>query len=106
VVRGALANALPNAPRPEVQAVREPSILHTTVARLLKPPFQKQVGRKVELSGPTLLKAAVDAMTAKLCGLETELTELWYIQEDDLLALALNGHYRKQRLPLRCPRAV
>ncbi len=44
------------------------------------------------------------SLTAELCGLETTLRELWYIQERHLLALALNGDFEKDRAPLQCPK--
>lgn len=46
------------------------------------------------------------AMTNELCGLETTLREVWYIQERHLLALALNGAYSKERAQLTCPAKV
>ena len=45
-------------------------------------------------------------LTAELCGLETTLRELWYIQERHLLALALDGDFEKHRAPLECPRKM
>ena len=29
--------------------------------------------------------------------------QVWFVEEQDLLALALNGHYIKHRAPLKCP---
>ena len=46
------------------------------------------------------------AVTQELCGLETTLRELWYIQERHLLALALNGEFDKERAPLQCHRSL
>ena len=68
---------------------RQLDILHTTLARLLKPPkgHGKAAARRLD--------AAMHALTQELCGLETTLRELWYIQERHLLALALNGRVRQ-----------
>ena len=46
------------------------------------------------------------SLTVELCGLETTLRELWYIQERHLLALALNGEFERDRAPLQCPGAL
>jgi hypothetical protein len=55
-------------------------------------------------AAPRRLEAAMHSLTAELCGLETTLRELWYIQERHLLALALNGDFEKDRAPLQCPK--
>ena len=48
----------------------------------------------------------MQSLTEELCGLETTLREVWYIQERHLLALALNGEFDKQRAPLLCQQAL
>ncbi|KAK9845374.1 hypothetical protein WJX81_004792 [Elliptochloris bilobata] len=48
------------------------------------------------------LRAAVDAMSAALCGLQATLSELWYVEEEDLLALALGGRFVQHPAPLLC----
>lgn len=79
---------------------RQPTILHTTLARLLKPPEGSSK------AGVQQLTAAMAGMTNELCGLETTLREVWYIQERHLLALALNGAYSKDRAQLTCPAEI
>ncbi|EFJ51029.1 hypothetical protein VOLCADRAFT_88255 [Volvox carteri f. nagariensis] len=187
LLRAALGAALPNAPPREAQMVKEPAMLHTTVARLLKPPprfasaspgsitavitdttttttttsstqhleVASIVGSGRELrsltsigdsgagsggdsgggggggsgSGRRLFAAeglettssssggsynvtelrseavvaAVDALSATLCGLRAQFGEVWFIEEQDLLALALNGRYVRHVAPLTCP---
>jgi len=98
VLRDALGKALPNAPPPEGQMVREPSILHTTVARLLQPP-----GASASAIDASAVASAVESMSSALCGLTTTFNEVWFIEERDLLALALNGRYVKHPAPLTCP---
>lgn len=48
---------------------RQPEILHTTLARLLKPPEGGGAAAAVQ--------RAVAAMSAELCGTETILREIW-----------------------------
>ena len=76
---------------------RQPAILHTTLARMLKPPSGSSRAAVQRLA------AAMEGMTSDLCGLESILREVWYIQERHLLALALNGAYSKERAQLQCP---
>jgi hypothetical protein len=47
---------------------------------------------------------ALDDASDDLCGLTVHFKELWYVQEKDLMALALNGHYTKHTSRLRCHR--
>ncbi|KFM24839.1 Translation initiation factor IF-3 [Auxenochlorella protothecoides] len=95
-LRTALRAALPEAPT--TQTVREQDILHTTLARLVAPP-----GTAPDGTGPAArLHAAAEAMTRDLCGLQLTLDRLWFVEEHDLLALALGGRYRKRALPLAC----
>ncbi|KXZ47400.1 hypothetical protein GPECTOR_35g838 [Gonium pectorale] len=153
LLRAALGAALPNAPPREAQMVKEPAMLHTTVARLLLPPNSTQLaaaaaaveavsaaGRRRLLasdsqtqhlqqqgvaagleaatertessSGGSAAVAAVDSdvvvravevLSATLCGLRAQFGEVWFIEEQDLLALALNGRYIKHVAPLSCP---
>mmetsp|Transcript_29348 Transcript_29348/g.82770 ORF Transcript_29348/g.82770 Transcript_29348/m.82770 type:complete len:351 (-) Transcript_29348:436-1488(-) len=93
-VRQALASALPRAPPPAQQTVREPSILHTTLARLVEPPASSNAARS--------LLDATAAMTNLLCGLRTTLDALWFVEEEQLLALALGGQHADTEIPLQC----
>jgi len=54
-----------------------------------------------------LQSALVDALedtSDDLCGLTTTFKEMWYVQEKDLMALSLNGHYSKHSSHLKCHR--
>jgi hypothetical protein len=81
----ALHRALPNAPPPKQQVIQDAAILHTTLARLIKPP---RSGRRLRTAGRVLrwvlqadevhaLQAAVRRMSAALCGLRVTLPVLW-----------------------------
>ena len=80
---------------PPQQAVSEPTILHTTLARLLKPPeaaggfsgsrtansakgVQLEIGvQRVDDQPAAALAAVMEAMTQQLCGLQASMHELW-----------------------------
>lgn len=49
------------------------------------------------------VQAAVEAVSRAVCGLRVQLSELWYVQEMHVLALALRGQFTKHRAPLVCP---
>ena len=106
----ALQKALPRAPPQREQTVHDAAILHTTLARLVRLPEATQQGRSRGrvLKGPgadgslAALQAALSRISAALCGLRASLPNLWYVEEQDLLALALNGRYRRHVLPLQC----
>jgi hypothetical protein len=100
VLRQALGAALPNAPPKEGQMVREPAILHTTVARLLSP-LKSPSGEILEPNAAQLAQAA-ERMTAELCGTKATFDAMWFVEEKDLLALALRGEYVVYNCPFQC----
>jgi hypothetical protein len=51
-----------------------------------------------------LAEVAAD-VTDELCGLVAVFEELWFVEEQDLLALGLGGRYLKHAGQLRCPGA-
>ena len=102
----ALRQSLPRAPPPEQQTVTEPDILYTTLARIVLPPAGTESGaaqpgaqaadqghrqtegsiraRALRAGGGSgsadeALRAAVDAMSGALCGLQVTLSELWCV---------------------------
>ncbi|KAG1672424.1 hypothetical protein FOA52_013210 [Chlamydomonas sp. UWO 241] len=97
-LRASLAEALPNSPPKEGQMVKEASMLHTTVARLLQPPESLD-----EVVDVALVAQAVRDLSRQLCGLTAVFDEVWFVEEQDLLALALEGRYIKHAAPLSCP---
>eukprot|EP00884_Botryococcus_braunii_P018259 jgi/Botrbrau1/5116/Bobra.0128s0024.1 len=103
-IRRVLRNTLPRAPPPEKQAIQQPAILHTTLARLLhgpKPQVAASFHRRA-LQGATLLQDVSQRMTDALCGLQATISHMWYVEEDDLLALAIGGQFRHQAIPFEC----
>ncbi|GBG00104.1 hypothetical protein Rsub_12845 [Raphidocelis subcapitata] len=109
-IRASLRHALPHAPPPAQQAVREPAMLHTTVARLLSPARRPAAARRRGRGGEEVgaealageLARAAEALTSELCGLEAFFDEMWFVEERDLLALALGGSYVKRASLMRC----
>ena len=80
-----LARALPKAPQQQNQTIQDPVILHTTMARLLKPTKAREQaharGRMLRTGGGSYelaaLQSAVGRMTEALCGLRLTLRSLW-----------------------------
>lgn len=114
-LRNALAEALPRAPLQ--QGIKDLQILHTTLARIVKPGAagsgggsgRSSIGRPRKMAPASEEEEASEAvrqaaarMTADLCGLQATLDTIWFVQEYDKLALALDGSFSKQPLPLRC----
>jgi hypothetical protein len=107
-LRRALAAALPRASLQQVVADRV--ILHTTIARITAPPTLRAVaaGRRqragVAAAGEAgeALRRAAAAATLELCGAEVVMRELWFVEEQDKLALALGGRMTKRSAPLEC----
>jgi hypothetical protein len=87
-----LQNALPNAPPPDKQTVRNVAMWYTTLGRLLDHPEKLRKGAGL----PEALDAAAQDMTEELCGLQTRIDRVWYIQEYERLALALAGRWDMQ----------
>lgn len=86
--------ALPNAPEASKQTVQSPVVWYTTLGRLLEPPAATVLGRAFG-GGQRAIEGAVRAMTDELCGLEITVDRLWYVLENDKMALALNGSWSK-----------
>lgn len=49
------------------------------------------------------LQDVVEDLSDELCGLVAAFEELWYVEEQHLLALALGGTYVKHPSVLQCP---
>lgn len=47
---------------------------------------------------------ALDDVSDDLCGLSTEFRDVWYVQEKELMALSLDGHFTKHSSHLKCHR--
>ncbi|GAQ80108.1 hypothetical protein KFL_000460190 [Klebsormidium nitens] len=91
-----------NLPRSPETQLYDPVMLHTSFARILKgPDSRKGVGNE---SGnmASVLREAAEELDKELCGTQTTLSTLLYVEEWDLLALALDGRITPRLLPLRC----
>jgi len=94
-LRRTLRARLPRSP--QVQMLSEEVILHSTLARILK----LLPGKDPAASVATLTHTA-EELSHTLCGLRLTLSQLWFVEEFDLLALALGGGFSKRILPLEC----
>jgi len=107
-IRSRLLDALPRAPPPDMQTVREPDILYTTVARLLEAPvapatkWMSHSEQQSLLQAPSALHDAAEAMTEELCGIEARIDSMWFVEEIHLLALALRGLHNDREIQMRC----
>lgn len=86
----------------------EGSLQHAALG--LPPPPSEQQRQQQEPQQPQQLAAgpivdAVDRLSRELCGLRATFGEVWFVEEQDLLALALNGRYVRHVAPLACPEA-
>ena len=99
-LRNRLKIALPGASKRQI--VTDTALLHTTLARVAVTP--SDIGRieeKLERNAnPEALWSAATALTQEFCGLQTDMNVLWYVEEQDMLALALNGELKRQIIPL------
>ncbi|WOL15502.1 hypothetical protein Cni_G24283 [Canna indica] len=99
IIRGKLRDALPRAPKKQLY---DSVLLHTSFARLLGRP--KILLEKPEMPSDQLqlFHELVGALNNKLQGFEATMSELWFVEEYDVLALALNGRIKTRRFPLGC----
>ncbi|KAK8970727.1 hypothetical protein KSP40_PGU004908 [Platanthera guangdongensis] len=98
-IRAKLRNALPHSPRKQLY---DPVMLHTSFARILGHPK----GTFEEMKNPSdLLKffhELVSRLNNKLHGFKANVSELWFVEEYDLLALALDGRLKVHNFTLAC----
>ncbi|ONI08641.1 hypothetical protein PRUPE_5G190800 [Prunus persica] len=80
------------------------AILHTSFARLLGHP--KASSTMLSNTGDQVhfFHGLVDRLNNELRGFEAVVSELWYVEEFDVLALALNGRMKMRRFQLGCSR--
>eukprot|EP01024_Parvocaulis_polyphysoides_P012083 TRINITY_DN14310_c0_g1_i7.p1 TRINITY_DN14310_c0_g1~~TRINITY_DN14310_c0_g1_i7.p1 ORF type:complete len:355 (-),score=19.36 TRINITY_DN14310_c0_g1_i7:63-1127(-) len=103
-IRQHLEQNLPNVPPRQYQVVQDMNIVHTTIARIVKSPTAPgQKNSKSERRQTSkLLQKLAQEMTEVGCGFITTVNEVWYVQEWDFLALALNGKFEYQSFPFSC----
>lgn len=100
MVPAGVQEALPRAPPPEQQTVRNAAIWYTTLGRLIHTPAHAHQTFGRSFLGRSPVEDAVHALSADLCGLQTTVSQLWYLLEVDKMALALNGTWSKWDAPL------
>ncbi|BFG32749.1 hypothetical protein CerSpe_190230 [Prunus speciosa] len=100
-IRAKLRTALPRAPEKQLY---DAAILHTSFARLLGHP--KASSTMLSNTGDQVhfFHGLVDRLNNELRGFEAVVSELWYVEEFDVLALALNGRMKMRRFQLGCSR--
>ncbi|KAK2441667.1 hypothetical protein P8452_20404 [Trifolium repens] len=97
-IRAKLKNVLPRAPEKQLY---DAVILHTTFARLLGPPRASSTELKTsdELQ---FFHELVNRLNNQIRGFKAVVSELWYVEEHDVLALALNGKMNIHKFKLGC----
>lgn len=99
VIRTKLKEVLPRAPKKQLY---DPVMLHTSFARVLgRPDIPAQ---KIEKESDQLdfFLDLVSQLNSRLKGFQATMLELWFVEELDVLALALDGRMRSHRFPLGC----
>ncbi|XP_038679049.1 uncharacterized protein LOC119980428 isoform X2 [Tripterygium wilfordii] len=100
-IRAKLRSALPRAPEKQLY---DAAILHTSFARLLGPPKAQPTEPDKIADGIQLFHELVARLNNQLRGYKAVVSELWYVEEYDVLALALNGRMNIRRFRLGCSR--
>ncbi|KAL8215985.1 hypothetical protein R6Q57_022822 [Mikania cordata] len=100
-IRSLLRKCLPRAPEKQLYA---PVILHTSLARILGHPKHSSEETDVE-SELQHFHELVARLNNRIRGTKATISELWYVEEYDLLALALDGKMKIRRFPFRCLKA-
>ncbi|KAI3862981.1 hypothetical protein MKW92_041035 [Papaver armeniacum] len=98
-IRERLRNVLPNAPEKQLY---DPAMLHTSFARLLGHPKLSVEELHKQPNQLQFFQELVMHLNNKIRGFEAEVSELWYIEEFDMLALALNGRIKPRKFHLGC----
>jgi len=97
-IRAKLSSALPRAPEKQLY---DAAILHTSFARLLGRP-NTPPAEADETLGLRFFHDLVARLNNKLSGFQAMVTELWYVEEFDVLALALDGKMKVRKFQLGC----
>ncbi|GER27132.1 protein arginine N-methyltransferase PRMT10 [Striga asiatica] len=92
-IRSKLKDALPRAPQKQLY---DDAILHTSFARLLGSP-KRCTEEEKKMSDIQMFHELVERLNNKIQGMKATVSELWYVEEYDLLALALNGKMKIQK---------
>ncbi|KAL6840809.1 hypothetical protein ACP4OV_029335 [Aristida adscensionis] len=98
-IRSRLREALPHAPQKQLY---DPVLLHTSFARILGHPKLPQEQSKSSFDYVKFFHELVTKVNERIHGFQATISELWYVEEYDVLALALNGRMKVRRLHLVC----
>ncbi|KAI6696469.1 hypothetical protein NL676_016588 [Syzygium grande] len=98
-IRAKLRTALPHAPEKQLY---DAAILHTSFARLLGPPKTTSKDLSTNSDQLQFFHDLVAELNKKLRGSEALVSELWYVEEYDVLALAMDGRMKFRRFQLGC----
>lgn len=98
-IRSKLREALPRAPQKQLY---DPVLLHTSFARILGPPKLPQEENTSSFNHIKFFHDLVAQVNQKIRGFQAKVSELWYVEEYYVLALALNGKMEVRRLNLGC----
>ncbi|CAL5327132.1 unnamed protein product [Camellia sinensis] len=98
IIRAKLRAALPRAPEKQLY---DAAILHTSFARLLGHPnaSSSEADKTSEIQ---IFHDLVTQLNNQIQGFEATVTELWYVEEFDVLALALDGKIKVRKFQLGC----
>ncbi|KAG6553770.1 hypothetical protein Mapa_004685 [Marchantia paleacea] len=101
IIRKELRHALVNAPNKQLY---DPVILHTSIARILGPPkfSPSQGGSSTKEEALFFMKSLVRQINEKLSDFQAKIKDLWFVEELDLLALALKGRLVVHKYSLGC----
>ncbi|CAL5003828.1 unnamed protein product [Urochloa decumbens] len=80
----------------------DPVLLHTSFARILGYPKLPQEQSASSFDHTKFFHGLVAQVNKKIHGFQATVSELWYVEEYDVLALALNGKMKVRRLHLGC----
>ncbi|GLU12355.1 hypothetical protein SLE2022_290400 [Rubroshorea leprosula] len=100
-IRANLRTALPGAPEKQIY---DAAILHTSLARLVGPPKATPTEAQNTSDELQFFHKLVAELNNQIRGFKAAVSELWYVEEYDLLALALDGRMKVRRFPLGCSR--
>ncbi|KAH7284782.1 hypothetical protein KP509_34G070300 [Ceratopteris richardii] len=98
IIRRELRKSLPHAP---VKQLYNEVMLHTSFARLLGSPVKTKSEKRVQ-SLHEAFERLVSQLNSELRGFKAVVKEMWFVEEFDVLALALKGHLRERRFGLQC----
>ncbi|XP_075662420.1 uncharacterized protein LOC142631938 [Castanea sativa] len=100
-IRAKLRTALPHAPEKQLY---DAAILHTSFARLLGHPTATPMELHKTSDEVQFFHDLVAKLNNQIRAMEAVVSELWYVEEYDVLALALDGRTKIRRFQLGCSR--